>query len=119
MSDKKDLLLLFDRPGEPIFTPKGKENAVFQVPSNFIEERFQAFGTEIESRFGDEADVKIPVMQISGKMPDLSVPMQLDRQDNFSLFIPKHRKLASALTDIFLSEFSDQKITIKITIIFC
>jgi hypothetical protein len=54
MADKKNLLLLFERPGEPVFTPKGKENAVFQVPNNFLEERFQDIGTEIQSRFGDE-----------------------------------------------------------------
>jgi hypothetical protein len=57
MADKKNLLLLFEHPGEPVFTPKGKDNAVFEVPNNFIEPRFQDFGTEIQSRFGE--DVKI------------------------------------------------------------
>lgn len=30
--------------------------------------------------------------------------MQLDKQDNFSLFIPRHRKMATALTGVFLSK---------------
>lgn len=54
MADKKNLLLLFEKPGEPVFTPKGKQNAVFDVPNNFLEDRFQPFGTEIQSRFGDD-----------------------------------------------------------------
>lgn len=104
MADKKNLLLLFEHPGEPVFTPKGKDNAVFDVPSNFIEERFQEFGTEIQTRFGEEAGSRIPVGNFG--IPDLSVPMQLEKQDNFSLFIPRHRKFASALTAIFLSKLA-------------
>lgn len=57
MADKKNLLLLFEHPGEPVFTPKGKNNAVFEVADNFLEERFQPFGTEIQSRFGDEVTI--------------------------------------------------------------
>jgi hypothetical protein len=102
MADKQNLLLLFERPGEPIFTPKGDNNAVFQVPNNFLEERFQSIGPELQSRFGEEAGVRIPVQDTS--VPDLRFIMQLSKKDNFSVIIPKHRKLASALTDVFLSE---------------
>ena len=102
MADKKNLLLLLERPGEPVFTPKGKENAVFQLPSRFLEDRYQSIGSEIQSRFGEEADVTIAVRDTG--IPDISVPAQLDKQDNFSLFMPRHQKLAAALTDVFLSE---------------
>ena len=102
MADKKNLLLLFDRPGEPIFTPKGKDNTVFQVPDKFLEDNYQNIGSEIQSRFGDEADVTIRVSDTS--LPDISVPASLDKQENFSLFIPRHKKLAAALTDVFLSK---------------
>jgi hypothetical protein len=44
----------------------------------------------------------IPVQNAG--IPDLSVASELGKQDNFSLMIPRHRKSASALTDIFLSE---------------
>lgn len=104
MTDKKkNLQLLFERPNEPVFTPKGKDNAVFQVPTRFLEDEYQNIGAEIQSRFDDEADVTIPVTD-SG-IPDITLPVQLNKSDNFSLFIPKHKKLAAALTDVFLSKF--------------
>ena len=102
MANKKNLLLLFDRPGEPVFTPKGKDNAVFQVPDKFLEEKYQNIGSEIQSRFGEEADVTIQVRDTA--LPDITVPAQLDKSDNFSLFIPRHKKLAGALIDVFMSE---------------
>lgn len=100
MADKQDLLLLFERPNEPIFTPKGKDNAVFEVPDNFLTEKYQPIGAEVQSRFGDDAGKRIPVQAIS--QPDLRVVMQLGRQENFSHFIPKHRKIAARLIDIFM-----------------
>jgi hypothetical protein len=104
MADKKNLLLLLERPGEPVFTPKGKDNAVFQVPSKFLEERYQSIGSEIQSRFGEEADVTIAVRDAG--IPDISLPAQLDKQDNFSLFMPRHQKLGAALTDVFMSKLT-------------
>lgn len=100
MADKKNLLLLFERPGEPIFTPKGEENAIFEVPSHFLTERFQPVGSEIQSRFGEDAGVLIPVQNIA--KPDLRIPMQIGRHANFSLFIPKHQTIAGRMIDIFM-----------------
>lgn len=100
MADKNNLLLLFERPNEPIFTPKGKDNAVFEVPESFLTEKYQPIGTEIQSRFGEDAGVRIPVQNIT--QPDLRIPMKLGRQENFSLFIPLHRKLAARMIDIFM-----------------
>jgi len=57
----------------------------------------------IVNRFADDTESKVPVKQIS--LPDLSVPLQLGRREPFSLFIPKHRKLAARLIDIFLGLF--------------
>lgn len=34
--NKKNLLLLFDRPQEPVFVPKGKNKASFEVPPSFL-----------------------------------------------------------------------------------
>lgn len=36
MSDKKNLLLLFDRPQEPIFMPKGDQKKAFAVPPEYL-----------------------------------------------------------------------------------
>jgi hypothetical protein len=58
---------------------------------------------EVLNRFADDTASSISVKQIS--LPDLSIPMQLGRREPFSLFIPKHRKIAARLIDIFLGLF--------------
>lgn len=99
MADKKNLLLLFDRPQEPVFMEKGENNTVFDVPDNFITDRYRPLGNELQNRFGSDSD-RIPVKNIA--IPDLSIPLQLGRHEQFSLFIPKHRKISSRLIDIFM-----------------
>uniref|UniRef100_A0A0K8VQL9 tyrosinase n=1 Tax=Bactrocera latifrons TaxID=174628 RepID=A0A0K8VQL9_BACLA len=98
MADKNNLLLLFDRPTEPVFMEKGK--AVFDVPDNFLTDRYRPISTEVQSRFGEMAEQRIPVREIS--IPDLRVPMSLARDAQFSLFIPAHRRIAGRLIDIFM-----------------
>lgn len=98
MADKNNLLLLFERPTEPIFMEKG--NAVFDVPDNFLTDRYQPIGTEVQSRFGEKAEQRIPVREIA--IPDLRIPMSLARDAQFSLFIPAHRRIAGRLIDIFM-----------------
>jgi hypothetical protein len=39
-------------------------------------------------------------------IPELGIATELEKQENFSLFIPKHRKIASALTGVFLSKLN-------------
>lgn len=50
MASKNNLLLLFDRPGEPVFMPKGKDKAVFDVPSTFFTEKYKPIGSELQNR---------------------------------------------------------------------
>lgn len=35
-TDKKNLLLMLDRPTEPVFVAKGDRQAVFEVPNNYL-----------------------------------------------------------------------------------
>jgi len=63
----------------------------------------QQMAPEVFNRFADDTASKVPVKQIS--LPDLSIPLQLGRREPFSLFIPKHRKIAARLIDIFLGSF--------------
>lgn len=100
MADKKNLLLLFERPQEPVFVEKGPNRAVFDVPDNFLRDRYRLIGSELQNRFGVEAETRIPVKNIS--IPDLTIPMSLGRHDQFSLFIPKHRRIAARLIDIYM-----------------
>ncbi|GAB0086196.1 Hemocyanin, N-terminal [Sergentomyia squamirostris] len=100
MTDKRNLLLLYDRPQEPVFVEKGAQKTVFDVPDNFITDRYRPIGTELQNRFGENAENRVPVRNIS--LPDLRIPMSLDRHEQFSLFIPKHRQIAGRLIDIFM-----------------
>ncbi|XP_046387012.1 phenoloxidase 1-like [Ischnura elegans] len=100
-SQQQQVLYLLSRPQEPFFVPKGDKGAVFDVPNNnFLAERFQSVAGELGTRFGEDTNVRVPVTNIT--FPDLSFPMQLGRRDNFSLFIPRHREMASRLIDIFM-----------------
>ena len=104
MSDiKKNIALLFENPLEPIFLQKGPNRAVFDVPDNFLTDRYQLIGADLQNRFGESSMQRIPVKNIS--VPDLRIPMTLGRQDPFSLFIPKHRKIAARLIDIFMGNY--------------
>lgn len=119
MSAKKEnLLLLFDRPQEPVFVPKGDKKQSFEVPQHFLvtifsnlntpllnwnvfqAERFKETGAQLQNRFGAESDDTIPVKDIS--IPDLGEILNLGRHENFSLFLPTHRRMAGRLIDIFL-----------------
>ncbi|XP_023292341.2 phenoloxidase 2-like [Lucilia cuprina] len=99
MADKHDLLLLFERPNEPVFMEKGKTITVFDVPDKFLTDRYRPIGSEVQTRFGEKAEKRIPVRDVS--LPDLRIPMSLGREEQFSLFIPRHRRIAGRLIDIF------------------
>lgn len=57
----------------------------------------------ILSRFGNDALSTVPIKQIA--IPDLSVPLSLGRREPFSLFIPRHRKCATHLAELFLGMY--------------
>ncbi|XP_055691212.1 phenoloxidase 2-like [Lutzomyia longipalpis] len=98
---KNCLLLLFDRPQEPVFVGKGKrKKVVFDVPQKYLSDQYRPLGAELQNRFGEMADDRIPVKNIS--LPDLKFPMGLKRHEQFSLFIPYHVKMAARLIDIFM-----------------
>lgn len=109
MADQNNLLLLLDRPQEPVFMEKGRHggtggSTVFDVPDNYLTERYRPIGTELATRFGETAETRIPVRNIS--LPDLRIPMSLGRNEQFSLFIPRHRRIAGRLIDIFIGKYS-------------
>ncbi|KAK9745259.1 Hemocyanin, copper containing domain [Popillia japonica] len=97
---KRNLLLLFDRPLETVIVPKGPNQEAFDVPVDLLSDRYKPIGMEVSNRFGEETKTKIPVKKIS--TPPLGEILDLERHANFSLFIPKHRKIAGRLINIFL-----------------
>lgn len=98
---KNNLLLLFERPGEPVFTKKG-DNVIFRVPDNFLTDRYKPIGTELSNRFGDARE-EILVKGIT--LPDLRPVEAFGRNEQFSLWIPRHRKIAGRMIDIFMGEW--------------
>lgn len=92
-------MLLFDRPQEPSFVPKGDKGLAFEVPSKFLSDRYKPIGVQLEDRFG-EGTTKIKLTDI--KEPNLTNILNLRRDENFSLFLPKHRGIAAELINIFL-----------------
>lgn len=62
-------------------------------------DRYRPIAADLSNRFGGSE--KIAVNRIP-QLPDFSVPLELGRQENFSVFIPRHRKLASRLIEIFM-----------------
>nr|CAD7203863.1 unnamed protein product [Timema douglasi] len=100
MATKKSVLYLFDRPSEPVFVSKGDTNVRFEIPTEYLADRYQPLATDIFNRFGEETGELIKVSRIS--VPDITPLLELGRRDNFSLFIPRHRKLAARLIDIFM-----------------
>lgn len=103
MAKKENLLLLFDRPQEPVFVEKGPKRAVFDVPSAFLTDRFKDIGVDIQNKFSETAGERIPVRD-DFPVPDLKLPLTLGRHEQFSLFIPRHRELAAKLIEAFMSK---------------
>lgn len=75
-------------------------------------EKYKSIGNEIQSRFGDDAGVRIPVKDVT-KLPDLSLPMELGRQDNFTLFLPAHQKMSSRLITIFMGAKDVEELQVR------
>ncbi|KAI4454575.1 larval storage protein/phenoloxidase [Holotrichia oblita] len=97
-SDLNNLIALFDRPTEPMFRVKGKKS--FQLPEEYVTDRYKGISVEIANRFAGDADEVVKVDK--APIPDLGDITSLGRRDNFSLFIPKHRDISAKLINIFL-----------------
>ncbi|EZA55827.1 phenoloxidase 1 isoform X2 [Ooceraea biroi] len=95
MSNRMDILHLFDRTMEPMYMPKGRERVTFDVPLNYLSENVEGFKSITTG-----GTSKVPIKEMS--LPDIRIPLQLGRQEPFSLFIPKHREMATSLIDTFL-----------------
>ena len=100
MADKKNLLLLFEKPGEPVFSKKG-DGMVFDVAPMFVSDQYKAFVFDIQNSAAYQNYTRIPVTLISP--PDLKGVDELGREETFSSFIPRHRRIAAILIDIFMT----------------
>jgi tyrosinase len=101
-----NLLYLFDRPQEPVFARKGDDETYFSVPSDYLSDRYKTIGAEVQTRFSGNASTLINVKKIA--LPDMRIPFSLGRNEQFSLWIPRHRKIAGRLIDIFMGKIELQ-----------
>lgn len=85
---------------EPVSLLKGKyRNIAFLVPKYFLDSRFQY--VELVDRSGVTGDVQeVEVKPIAP--PDISNILKLSRDENFSTFLPSHRKMAAQLIEVLM-----------------
>ncbi|XP_046990320.1 phenoloxidase 2-like isoform X2 [Schistocerca americana] len=85
---------------EPVCLLKGRHrNIAFKVPKEYLEDRFQDI--DLVDRSGVTGGVQeVEIKPI--KPPDISIPMKLGRDENFSMFLPSHRKMAAQLIDVLM-----------------
>jgi len=100
MADKKNLLLLFDHPTEPVFMDKGGNGTVFQVPDSYVTNRYNKICKKVQQRVCGERE-QVPVKEI--EVPDLSYPMSLGRAEQFSVFLKSHTEMAGHLIEVFVN----------------
>ncbi|XP_037049326.1 phenoloxidase 2-like [Bradysia coprophila] len=98
--DTSNLLLLFQKPLEPVFTVKDNGKTAFDLPDDYYTDRYKPIGSELASRFGDDVEKRVSLVPVAP--PDLSFAEPLKRTAGFSLFNQKHKEIAAQLTKIFL-----------------
>lgn len=98
--NKQNLLLLFQRPNEPLFTKKDNGKTAFDVPEDFLTDRYKPIGTELQTRFGDDVANKIPLRSVAH--PDIAFAAVIPRTGPFSLFNQRNKEIAGHLIKIFM-----------------
>lgn len=99
--NRNDLLLLFQKPTEPLFTPKDDGKTSIDIPSEFYTDRYRPIGDTLSTRFGDEATNKV-VLKPLKTYPDLSFASTLSKNGGFSLFNQTHKDMAGKLIQILI-----------------
>ncbi|XP_058835597.1 phenoloxidase 8-like [Topomyia yanbarensis] len=102
MTTSSDVLALLQRPLEPTFFPKDDGKTVLELPERYLSDRYRPLGADLQTRFGDNVDVKIPVRDVG--IPDIAFAEVIDRRGSFSVFIQKHREIAAQLIELFLRQ---------------
>lgn len=97
--DKKALELLFQSPLEPSFTPRNNGKSILDLPESFYTDRYKNIPAELEDRFGNDFDERIPLRDIV--KPNLSF-VTIGLKENFSVFNQNHKEQAGQLIKLFM-----------------
>lgn len=101
--DKNNLLLLFQNPREPLFTPRDGGRTSFDVPENFFTDRYRPLGSTLSTRFGENVTNKVTLSPLT-TIPNLDFASNLSRTGGFSLFNQTHKGMAGELIQLFMSQ---------------
>lgn len=102
-STRNNLLLLFQKPNEPLFTAKDNGKTVIDVPAEFYTDRYRPLGDALSTRFGEDATNKVTLKPLT-TFPDLSFASTLSKDGAFSLFSHVHKEMAGKLIKIFMDQ---------------
>ncbi|XP_067634373.1 phenoloxidase 2 [Eurosta solidaginis] len=103
--NKQALDLLFKQPLEPVYVKRG--DAKLDVPDSFITPEYSDVKEDIQNRFGEDVNVKIPIRDLQQK-PNLDFTLPLGKRKQFSLFYPPHRRIAAKLMQLLLEPKTEQ-----------
>lgn len=98
----RNLLALLQRPLEPTFYPKDDGRTVIDLPENYLTERYRPIGANIQNRFGNDADTRIPVRNVGS--PNIAFAEAIPRRGGFSLFNQRDRSVAGELITFFVNQ---------------
>lgn len=93
---------LFQRPYEPMFLPKSNGQVYYDLPENYLTDRYRTIGQSLQNRFGTNVSTRIPLQNITA--PDLSFAQVVPRRGGFSVFNQRDRRAAGQLIDLFLNQ---------------
>lgn len=93
---------LLQRPYEPMFLPKSNGQVYFDLPDNYLTDRYRPLGQSLQSRFGSNVQTRIPVQNISA--PDITFAQAIPRRGGFSVFNQRHRQAAGRLIELFQNQ---------------
>lgn len=93
---------LLQRPYEPIFLPKSDGQLYYELPDNYLTDRYRPIGSTLQNRFGMNIQTRIPLPNITP--PDISFAQRVPRRGGFTMFNPVHRQVAGQLIELFLSQ---------------
>jgi tyrosinase len=101
-NDPKNLVVLFQRPKEPVSTPKYVNNKPIeiQIPEEYIDES-RSGGLLTRSDISPPGTEIIPVELITN-LPNLDFTKMIGRDGAFSLFLPNHVRIAGELIDLMM-----------------
>lgn len=101
--NKNNLLLLFQKPREPLFVPRNGGQTGFDIPAHFFTDRYRPIGTDLSTRFGGNVTNKVALSPLT-TIPNLEFASNLSLSGAFSLFNQTHKGMAGQLTKIFMDE---------------